>query len=302
MNLLNIEREATYRRLRKGALFSILEIAKISFAWNISLDSLFKVSSSAKVPFLMQPVNYITPSKQELEFLKQVIQSIICLKDYPETEFMDICNKLPRLLLAGFGRLNQFYLFKWLYQFGNEKNACFSQTVISDEMRQLTAEYYRAIKTAPHTSFIFDRMLFEDIVSEIRYFSSIQLITSDEKELIREDLYCLIDYLSEIATNGCYPETQNKVDLYISQLSVDANYSYSYSNGQNTCFIHVFDKYEIYTFDNEMAANIITWMQLKKRTSIHISGMDEKSRMEFFTKQRKIIDSLNDSVIDREHQ
>jgi hypothetical protein len=34
------------------------------------------------------------------------------------------------------------------------------------------------------------------------------------------------------------------------------------------------------------------WMQLKKRTSISISGMDEKSKMEYFAKQRQLIDSL----------
>ena len=50
-----------------------------------------------------------------------------------------------------------------------------------------------------------------------------------------------------------------------------------YTNQINACFIHVFGKFEIYTCNVETVKSFITWMQLKKRTSIHISGMDEKA-------------------------
>jgi len=292
MDLLCIEREAAYRRLRKDVAFSVHEIVKISSAWNISFDKIINISSG-KIPFQMQPINYIAPSKQELKFLKFVIQSINNLKDFPDTEFMGICNKLPRHLLAGFGYLNQFYLFRWMYQCGNEKKTVpFSQIIISEEQLRLTADYYRAVKTLPQTNFIFDRLLFEHLTSEIAYFHSIQMITDDDKKLIKTDLHALLDYLSEIATNGCYPETQNKVNLYVSQLNVDTNYSYTFTSQINICFVHVFDKYEIYTYDDEMAASFRTWMQLKKRTSILLSEVDQKSRIEFFARQRQTVDML----------
>jgi hypothetical protein len=41
-----------------------------------------------------------------------------------------------------------------------------------------------------------------------------------------------------------------------------------------------------------MGAYFRKWMQLKKRTSMHISGMDEKSKIEFFMKQRQTINTL----------
>jgi len=292
MDLLFIEREAVYRRLRKDVTFSIHEIAKISSAWDISLDNIIN-PHSGKVTFQMQPVNYIDPTEKELKFLQDIIQSIKYLKDFPDTEFMDICNKLPRQLLAGFGYLNQFYLFKWMYQYGVPKNTIpFAQIIVSEEKSRLTAEYYCAIKNVPHSNFIFDRMLFRYLVSEIQYFNSIQLISNEEKGLIKKDLYNLLDYLSEVADNGCYPETKNKVNLYISELNVDTNYSYTFTKLANICFIHVFDKFEIYTYEPETVNNFKTWMQLKKRTSIQISEVDEKSRIEFFIKQRQTVDSL----------
>ena len=292
MDLLSIEREAVYRRLRKDVIFSIHEIAKIASAWEISMDEIFSINSG-KIPFLMRTMNYITPSEEELKFQQHVIQSINNLKDSPDTEFMNICNKLPRSLIAGFKYLNQFYLFKCSYQHGNGKEVIpFSQIIISKKESRLTADYYLAIKNVPNTNFIFDQDLFDHLVCDIRYFHSIQMITSEEKEYLKKDLQALLNYLSEVATKGYYPETQNKVNLYISQLNIDTNYSYVYTNLANICFIHVFDKHEIYTYNPEMVSNFRKWVQLKKRTSIQISEVDEKSRIEYLTKQRQLIDTL----------
>jgi len=292
MELLNIERRAVYRRLRKEIPFSVYEIVKIASEWNISLDNI-SAMYSGKITFLMKPINYVDPPEQELNFLQYVIRSIDLLKESPDTEFMDICNKLPRKLHAGFKHISQFYMFKWKYEYNVEKKAVsFSEFAFSESRLQLMTDYYQAIKNVPKTSFIFDRLLFDHLVNEILYFHSIQMITCEEKELIKTDLYALLDYLWEVATNGCYPETQNKVNLYISHLNVNTNYSYTYTNEINICYVHVFDKYEIYTYNPEMVSNFISWMQLKKRTSYQISEVDEKSKVEYFLKQRKFVDRL----------
>jgi len=292
MDLLHIEREAVYRRLRKDVTFTIFEIAKISSTWNISLDNIIGIYSG-QIPFLMRPFNYIAPSEQELKILQDIIQSINELKDYPDAEFLDICNKLPRQLIAGFDYLNQFYLFKWNYEYGNNKeDVPFSQIIISKEKHKLTADFHKAVKNVPQTNFIFDPQLFDNLANEISYFHSIRMITDEEKELIKKDLYSLLDYLFQVATTACYPETQNKVNIYVSRLNLNTNYSYTYMNQASICFVHVFDKFEIYTFDAEMVSKFRTWLQLKKRSSIQISEVDKKSRIEFFTKQRQIVDAL----------
>jgi hypothetical protein len=290
--LLDLEREAVYRRLRKEVFFTVHEIVKIASVWGISLDQISQVNSE-QYSFQMKQINYLEPSKQEIEYLNYVVKSIHFLQNTPNTEFFNICNKLPRQLLAGYVYLNQFYLFKKNYQYGDEKEVTpFSKTNISEEKHQITKAYDRAIKRVPYSIFILDNSLFEFLVNDIQYFCSIRLITKEEKELIKKDLYNALDYLLKIANHGCYPETQNKVNLYISELHVDTNYSYTFSPEANICFVNVFEKFEIYTFNSEMVAKFRSWMQLKKRTSIQISEVDEKSRVEFFIKQRQIIDSL----------
>jgi len=292
MDLLFIEREAVYRRLRQDVLFTVHEIAKISSAWNISLDAIIGVNSR-QIPFQMRQMHYLEPSQDDINFLWQVVDGIRLIKDFPDTEFMDICNKLPRQILAGYVNLNRFYLFKWMYQYFNDKDTLQYSTIrISDEMAQLTIDYYDAIKYVPHSNFIFDRRLFEILVSDIQYFHSIQMITDEEKELIKKDLYHLLDYLLDVAENGCYPESKCKVNLYISELNIDTNYSYTFSKAANICFVHVFEKYNIYTLDKMIVADFKMWMQLKIRSSIHISVVDKRNRIEYFTKQRQIVDKL----------
>jgi len=292
MDILHQERETVYRRLRRDNTFSIHEIATIASTWNISLDKMIGINTG-EVSFQMRKMNYIDPSEKESLFLQKVIQGINYMGNFPEAELMDICNKLPRQLIAGFDFLNQYYLFKWMYQYGNENEVIpFSQTIVSNKKSQLTADYYKAIKLVPTSNFILDRFIFEYLINDILYFHSIYLITDDEKALIKKDLNALLDYMFEVAYKGCYPETQNKVNLYISQISIDTNYSYVFAPDANICFIHVFEKFEIYTFNQEMVKNFINWMQLKKRTSVQISEVDEKSRIEFFTRQRQLLNKL----------
>jgi len=292
MDILFIEREAVYRRLRKEVAFSFQEIVKIAAEWKISLDEIIGISSG-QIPFQMRQINYLEPSKDEINFLKQIIQSYKDFTDDTESELMTICNKLPRQLLAGFEYLNHFYMFKRLYQYGFEKDAVqFSQAEISRESSRLSADYYQAIKNFKNTNFIFDRMLFDYLVSDIQYFYSIRIINDEEKALIKKDLNALLDYLQEVANNGYYPETMKKVNIYISQLNIDTNYSYVFAPERNVCFIHVFEKYEIFTYNLEMVSNFKTWMQLKKRSSVQISVVDERNRIEYFTRQRRLLSNL----------
>jgi hypothetical protein len=58
MDLLCLEREAVYRRLRKDVVFPAHEVIKIAATWNISLDEIIGIKSQ-KVLFQMKPLNYL---------------------------------------------------------------------------------------------------------------------------------------------------------------------------------------------------------------------------------------------------
>jgi len=291
MDLLSIEREAVYRRLRNDVMFPSNEIAKIASAWNISIDEIVGINPK-QISFKLQLWNYLNPSDEELNAMRFLVEDSEYTRNFPNVECMEISNRLPRMLTSGFPYINRFHLLRWMYQYINEKVLPFSKTAYPEKVAKLSSIYYMVSKSLGNVTFIWDYNLFSYLVSDIRYFCSIYLITDEEKELIKEDLYALLDYMSEIAEKGCWPETGNKVNLYISYLSIDTNYSYYYSENVKFCCVHAFAKNEIFTSDLVMVENFRNYMQSKKKASVKISEADERSRIEFFMKQRQLVDSL----------
>lgn len=291
MDLLGIERESVYRRLRKEIMFPTHEIAKIAFAWSISLNEIVGVKSN-EILFKTQLWNYLNPSDEDLDNMRFLVEDSEYTRNLPDTECMEISNKLPRMLITGFPYLSRFYLLKWNYQYCNDEILPFSKLIYPDEVYQLSEKYYMVSKTLKTVSFILDHNITNELVDDIRYFHSILLVSDEEKELIKNDLHTALNYMSEVAAKGCWLETGNKVNIYISHLSIDTNYSYYHSDMLKFCCVHAFGKNEIISRDSAMVENFINWMQSKKRSSFLISEAGERSRIEFFTKQQKIIDDL----------
>jgi len=292
MNLLCLEREAAYRRLKKDVSFTAQEVAKLATTWNISLDEIIGLNSG-KVTFQMLPFNYLNPSPKEFSDLEKKVKALDHLLTAPNSEYMEVCNRFPRPLNIRFLTLYRYLIFYWACQYTNdETHKKFSTTIIPDNVVHEFDLYNKRIVNMKNTNFILNEMIFESFVDGVKYFHSILAITDKEKELIKKELYELLDYLIEIADKGYYPETQNKVNLYISQLNIDTNYSYYYTDKIKMCRIHAFGKFDIVSSDTNMVVNFREWMNLKKKSSIQISEVNEKKRIEYFAAQRKFIDKL----------
>lgn len=292
IDLLCIEREAVYRRLRKEVIFPAHEIVKIASEWNISLDRMVD-ADTGKISFQLRLHSAFNPSEEDMKHLEKEIENIENFKTCPNSEYMVIFNNLSRSLAAGFEYIYQFNVFKWAYLYRNESPPLsFSQIILSERLRNLISTYYQNMKYAKNTSYIFEHMVFEYIVRDIQFFHSILLITDEEKALIKKDLHALLDYLLEIANTGCFPESGNKVQLYVSMINVNTNYSCFYTDNLKTFRVHTFNILDIYTFDLKAIERFRIWMQLMKRTSIQISEVDERSRIEFFAKQRQLIEEM----------
>ena len=292
ISLLCIEREAVYRRLRKEVMFLAHEVVKIAAAWNISLDEIIGIHSGL-ISFQMQPLNYIAPSKKEMSNLQKRVSALEHVKSVSESEYMEVCNKLPRPIHICSLPLYRFEIFKWVYQYNFEEPYLpYSQIVIPDMIIHQFETYQGSIKNFSTSNFILDPMIFDFLVHNINYFHSILLITDEERIHLKSKLHEMLDYLNELANKGCYPDTLKKVNIYISLVNINTNYSYYYTDKLKSCRVHAFGKYDICSYDAEMVTTFRTWMNLKKRASIQISGVNEKYRIEYFANQRKIVDSL----------
>jgi len=296
MDLLSIERESAYRRLRKKIMFTPNEISKIASTWNIPMDEIIGTTFS-KVIFQLYLIDYLAPSDADMDFVRQRVAWLEQVKDVPNSEHIVVCNNLSsRSLSAGFSNLHKFNIFKWAYQYSDshneDLNMTFADTIIPEKLLQEVAVYYQCIKHIKNTTYILDSVIFDSFVRDIQFFHSIFLITDEEKKMLKKELHALLDYLLRIANTGCFPETGNKVFLYVSILNINTNYSYFYNGKMETFRIHAFNMFDGIISNVEMVQKFKKWILKKKKTSIKISEADERNRIQFFMKQRSIIDSL----------
>ena len=292
VKLLDIESVLAYRRLRKEVYFSSSEIVKISSAWEISMDKIIGVNND-KINFQMFPVNFYNPQKADLDYLQTTIQLFNRLKDNSFSEYIEVCNKLPRSLVVRFPHVRNFYKFMWMYKYDIEnQDIPYSKVIFSEQMQKIMEDYVNSTMNIKEISYIFDKFLFNHLIEEIHYFHEIKLITDTEKESIKNDLLKLLNFLLESANIGKFSDTQNKLNLYVSHINIDTNYS-CFSNEEYKIFrVHLFGEYESKNYNPEIVLNFMKLLQLKKNSAVLISGSDKKSRIEYFAKQREIIEKL----------
>ncbi len=291
MDLLAIERESVYRRLRGDIIFPAHEIMKIAAAWHISLDEIVKVNSSTAL-FKLHLGDYLNPTQELLKLMHFWLEEDVYAHNIENLHYVEISNQLPRIITAGFPHLHRFRLLKQTYQYSSETALPFSKIFYPEKVAQMSDKYYQSSKKYKSVNLIFDHSISYSLVSDIQYFQSIYLITEEEKELIKKDIYAVLDYLSEVASKGCWLETGKKMNLYISRTSIDTNYSYFHSDSLKLCCIRAFGRNELYSENSIMIEKCWEYVQAQEKAAVLISKADERSRVEFFRKQRNLIDTL----------
>jgi len=144
----------------------------------------------------------------------------------------------------------------------------------------------------PHSQYIFDEMIFNNIIRDINFFSSIRLIEQEEIQIIKKELVQLIDFMEELATLGKYKDTGNEVSFYISGVAIDTNHSCLEATGYHISLVRTLILNGAATTDESTFSHIKQWFLSLKRISTLISLSGEKQRINFFKKQREMVASL----------
>ena len=294
MDLLLLEREAVYRRLRKEVTFSVYDIAKIANAWNISIDNIFNIISEESSLFRMNVFSFNNPLEKDIKMLEYYLCVLREISTSDASEHMEISNILPRSLLGSYPMLSKFYMFKWQYHYGNDGNTCsFNQFILPERIHELGIEYSEEVKYITHVSYMWDNQIIQRLINDIRYIESVYLLSVEEVQFLKQEIYLFLDDMENLSTRGEFVETNNKVDLYISQVDIDTNYCYYYSPVSKICWIKAFVEYMVVSPNKLVCENFRKWMLAQKKFSIPISQVNERQRIEFFKRQRDLLKGLS---------
>jgi len=293
MEILFMEKGAVYRRLRGDVPLSLLEAVNIAEKLNIPVNNLIYPDSIKTDRFELNTIDYANPSEADYKDWADYISLISLAKNDPLSEIAESSNILPLSIYGQFNSLSKYFLFKYQYQFsGTESRISFGDLVVPERLYSVYQSYFNELKNFAKTILIWDHLIFQYLTTEIKFFSGINLISADDIQQIRKDLFALLDYIEEIAMHGRFKETGNRVDFYISDVNLYSDYSYLQLNGTQLCRIKALILNSIVS-PNQSSFNIIKkWIHSLIKSSTLITQSGAVYRAEFFEKQRKIVAEL----------
>lgn len=292
-DILCIGKEAVYRRLRGEVPFTLDEIAAIALDLGFSIDDIVGSNNlTNNRSFQLKTTGFVNPKGPDYDQMYEWISVLGKIVEAPDLEMGEYANILDLVLIYPFVHLSQFYHFKWQYQWRGRNEAMkFDEIIIPEEQRVLQLKNVELSKLISKSFYIWDPTIFQIIVNDIHYFRDINLLNDENVALIKQDLFDLIDYLDQIATNGCY-DTGKPVHFYISNTNLEGSYSFHQSSSFSLSMIKAFTLNALSSINKRTTTEIAQWISAQKRQSMLISESGEKLRIKFFRRQRDIISGI----------
>lgn len=294
MEILPLERESIYRRLRKDVLFTSEEIVQISSAWNISLDNIISSNPGKTKPFSLSMIEYINPQEADYKLFEGYNRMLEVIGKDPDGRIIEITGSMPGSWYNQYENLTRFFTMRWLYKYNMPDNyVMFSDIRIPERMRALEREYVDLIHNIPEVYAVHELHFIEHLISQIHYFRSIRLLTEDEVTSLRDELLDLVNKMESVAIKGYFPDTGKKYFLYLSHAGLEAEYFLYESKSLSMSMVRVLERNGITSFDKKVFQKFTNMFEAVKRLSVLVSVSNTLQRAEFFTRQKNLIMSLN---------
>ncbi|WP_163320795.1 helix-turn-helix domain-containing protein [Dysgonomonas sp. 520] len=289
-DILDISKESAYRRLSGKMSFDIEELVTLSEELGFSLDELVALSDrNSKIVIDIKVEK--DPKQGFMERMKRFKKSIDDRLSDEYSYSVAALNYLPSELCVHYNNLFKLSYYIWLYwKDQNLHRTKYSEVEISPELEKLRKSIESNVKQTKNNTLILDPNVFLGPLNLVLYFHSLNLITEDEKKVIKEELHSMLDSMEKEIRCEDLLDVRNF--YYLSNLNIDVNSGY-YSWNDNTASFFSFNffnrivinKPEIYEAHKE-------WFLSLKRHSILITGSDEMAQAKYFRKQREYVNRL----------
>jgi len=291
-DLLCIDKDAVYRRLRGEVNFSFAEMAVIARNTGISLDNIAGIDNLLSKPAKMNILRQVDLTEIDYEMFERYVNLLKSIKDEPETKIMEAGNVFPPFFYYNYEYITRFHMFRWNQSSGYGDARPFHEITIPERLRILQKEFCIYTRHIKSTQYVLDNQIFQRLITSINYFAKMRLIREEDVALIKNDLIEFLNDLENLALKGKYDETGNEMSIYILDISPDSNYCCLKSKNIHFTLFKAFVLNAIVCFDEEAFNETSDWIRSLQRKSTLISVSGEKIRAAFFNAQREIIYTL----------
>jgi len=285
-----IEKETAYRRLRGEVQFSLREAGILATQLNISLDNL--INDDPENLVLGLPKYHLT-GIYDRQHLEDILDYLHEFTEEPGCEFGMALSGIPFSLFLQYKFLARFYRLKYANHTANlPARIPYEKIEESDAKIEYREELYLLFRQIPNTFYVWDRQIIQLLVNDIKYAASVRLMKDCEVAELKKEIYRFLDDLEQVAIKGIFPETGNKIELYISDAHIDVSYAYMCSEKRQASMLSAFIIFNSTSLEKETFLKVNNWVKSLKRFSTLVSGIGERERILFFEEQREIVDTL----------
>jgi hypothetical protein len=212
--------------------------------------------------------------------------------DNREESVLISMNNLNLFLLVEYECLFKLFYFRWLQHFRNiSGRRSFSLLSIPEEVCSLQEEIKTRIRQFQSVDFIIGKDLFLSLVREIQYFYNRKLITGEEVEKMKKELFLLLDKLEKwMQSSG--EESGFEYNFYLSLLNVENNMICGAGKWNIASLYWLYSGKILTTRNKGIGYMHKKWMEAQKKYAVLITGSNEILHVNFIEKQRELIESI----------
>lgn len=291
MDLLNIEKETAYRRLRGNIPFSLQEASKIAQKLAISMDELIGVECDKM--FRIKLPDFVDLQTEDIRMFSDFLDFLETISQMEITETGVVSHALPAEIFSISELIIKLNIFRWHYYSDYAKRISFEDLYVSPLVIDNFKKQFSLSKNFKNTSYIIDQRVFIRLIKELKYFEEIALIDDKSIVKIKEELLYVLDYLEELSLTGEFKETGNSVNLYITDMEIPFSCAHIKANDVEYTLLKTYILIPVISLDKTVCQKTKDWISSSIRTSVSITNSSEIERRFYFRKQREIINSLS---------
>lgn len=292
-DILYLNSEAIYRRLRGQVPFTLDETIKICRHLNISLDLIAGIKNQNKFAFHLDTFLTEDPLQEYCDMLLRITKSMEPLKNDPSTRLYRAHKTIPQEFLYNYEKLSNVYTYILYYQLYSNKPANvkkMSELVLPKGMYSRQKESVSTVHDF-ESMLILDQSIVYDFINIVKFFFDLKMISQEDIKDIKKELFLLVADMEKCADTG-RSLMGKPMHIYLCNISFDTNYSCMESDNFSVSSLGIYC-IDYLSCENGLVFNIHkSWILSLLKFSMLISVADEITRKNFFHKQREYIERM----------
>lgn len=293
IDILPIGREAVYRRIRGEIPFTMPEMAIVANQLNLSIDNLIDNRNINRIPFDLDLINDSFPLNGFIEILERQKSHLENFQKNKKISLKAAFNSIPYSFLLEYGMIAKFQLYKYIYQISPSPNiGTLSDYNISDEIKTMQSEWLKAMRKVDNFQYILNKRLLLYVAEDIAQFYRMKLITTEEKELLKDEILMFLSDLEEMTVTGISKMTGKQIEIFLSHIHFDTSYIYYESEDMEIAHVRLFTINGIRSNNNKICEKQKRLLESLLHNSTRITLSNALFRKQFFRDQHKDISKI----------